>query len=111
MGGRLVFKEAVSKMPDAVRQVCTEAGVEVKDLDLLIIHQANLRIVEAVTQQLGLPPEKVPHNIERYGNTTAGTLPILFHECIQEGRVPPGTLVCFTALGAGLHWGAALYRA
>jgi len=111
MGGRLVFKEAVSKMPDAVRQVCADAGVDVQDLDLLIIHQANLRIVEAVTQQLGLPAEKVPHNIERYGNTTAGTLPILFHECIQEGRVPPGTLVCFTALGAGLHWGAALYRA
>lgn len=111
MEGRQVFKEAVSKMPDAVREVCAAAGVALADLDLLIIHQANLRIVEAVTKQLGLPPEKVPHNIERYGNTTAGTLPILFHECVQQGRVQPGTLVCFTALGAGLHWGAALYRA
>ena len=110
MIGREVFKEAVSKMPAAVRAVCAEAGVEVADLDLLLIHQANLRIVEGVAKQLGLPPEKTPHNIERYGNTTAGTLPILFHECVQNGRIKPGMLICFTALGAGLHWGAALYR-
>jgi 3-oxoacyl-[acyl-carrier-protein] synthase-3 len=84
--------------------------VSVGDIDVLIIHQANLRIVEAVAKQLGLPPEKVPHNIEKYGNTTAGTLPILYHECVADGRIQPGMLVCFTALGSGLHWGAALYR-
>jgi 3-oxoacyl-[acyl-carrier-protein] synthase-3 len=111
MEGRAVFKEAVSRMPDAVRQVCAAAGVEVDDIDVLIVHQANLRIVEGVAKQLGLPPEKVPHNIERYGNTTAGTLPILFHECVTDGRIRPGMLVGFTALGSGLHWGAALYRA
>ena len=110
MEGREVFKQAVSKMPEAVRAVCAEAGVEVGDIDLLMIHQANLRIIEAVGKQLGLPPEKVPHNIERYGNTTAGTLPILYHECVADGRVKPGMLICFTALGSGLHWGAALYR-
>jgi 3-oxoacyl-[acyl-carrier-protein] synthase-3 len=110
MEGREVFKQAVSKMPEAVRAVCAAAGIEVKDIDMLLIHQANLRIVEGVAKQLGLPPEKVPHNIERYGNTTAGTLPILFHECVQDGRIKPGMLVCFTALGSGLHWGAALYR-
>jgi 3-oxoacyl-[acyl-carrier-protein] synthase III len=111
MEGREVFKQAVSKMPEAVREVCADAGVEPSQLDLLIVHQANLRIIEAVAKQLALPPEKVPHNIERYGNTTAGTLPILFHELVQDGRVKPGMLVCFTALGSGLHWGAALYRA
>ena len=111
MEGREVFKTAVSKMPEAVRAVCAAAGVEVSDIDLLLVHQANLRIIEAVTKQLGLPPEKVPHNIERYGNTTAGTLPILFHEQRAAGRIQPGMLICFTALGAGLHWGAALYRA
>jgi 3-oxoacyl-[acyl-carrier-protein] synthase III len=111
MEGREVFKQAVSKMPDAVRQVCAAAGVDPKEIDLLLIHQANLRIVEAVAKQLGLPSEKVPHNIERYGNTTAGTLPILFHECMRDGKIQPGMLVCFTALGSGLHWGAALYRA
>ncbi|MFL6244627.1 MAG: 3-oxoacyl-ACP synthase III family protein [Thermoanaerobaculia bacterium] len=111
MEGREVFKQAVSKMPAAVREVCAAEGIEPSQIDLLIIHQANLRIIEAVAKQLGLPPEKVPHNIERYGNTTAGTLPILFHELVQDGRVKPGMLICFTALGSGLHWGAALYRA
>jgi 3-oxoacyl-[acyl-carrier-protein] synthase-3 len=111
MEGRAVFKEAVSRMPESVRAVCEIAGVTVNDIDILLIHQANLRIVEGVAKQLALPPEKVPHNIERYGNTTAGTLPILFHECLADGRIQPGMLVCFTALGSGLHWGAALYRA
>jgi len=110
MQGREVFKQALSRMPEAVRAVCEATGVTVDDIDVLIIHQANLRIVEGVAKQLALPPEKVPHNIERYGNTTAGTLPILFHECVADGRIKPGMLVCFTALGSGLHWGAALYR-
>lgn len=110
MEGREVFKLGVLKMPEAVREVCAAAGFETSQIDQLIVHQANLRIVEAVAKQLGLPPEKVPHNIERYGNTTAGTLPILFHECLADGRIQPGMLVCFTALGSGMHWGAALYR-
>jgi 3-oxoacyl-[acyl-carrier-protein] synthase III len=110
MEGREVFKQGVLKMPEAVRAVCEAAGVKVEDIDVLLIHQANLRIVEGVAKQLGLPPEKVPHNIERYGNTTAGTLPILYHECVQNGLIQPGMLICFTALGSGLHWGAALYR-
>jgi 3-oxoacyl-[acyl-carrier-protein] synthase-3 len=111
MEGREVFKKAVFKMPEAVREVCAAEGIDPSQIDVLLIHQANLRIVEAVAKQLGLPPERVPHNIERYGNTTAGTLPILYHECVQDGRIQPGMLVCFTALGSGLHWGAALYRA
>jgi 3-oxoacyl-[acyl-carrier-protein] synthase III len=110
MSGREVFKEAVSRMPQSVRAVCEAAGVQLEDIDVLLIHQANLRIVEAVAKQLAMPADKVPHNIERYGNTTAGTLPILFHECITDGTIRPGMLVCFTALGSGLHWGAALYR-
>ena len=111
MDGREVFRQALSKMPEAVRDVCASAGVSVSDIDVLLIHQANLRIVEGVAKQLGLGPDRVPHNIERYGNTTAGTLPILYHECVDDGRIKPGMLVCFTALGSGLHWGAALYRA
>jgi 3-oxoacyl-[acyl-carrier-protein] synthase-3 len=111
MEGRTVFKEAVSRMPAAVREVCSAAGVQVSDLNLLLVHQANLRIIEGVANQLGLPKENVPHNIDRYANTTAGTLPILFHEMRASGRIPQGSLICFTALGAGLHWGAALYRA
>jgi 3-oxoacyl-[acyl-carrier-protein] synthase-3 len=110
MEGRAVYKEAVSRMPAAVRAVCEAEGVAIEQIDVLLIHQANLRIVEAVTKNLGMDPAKVPHNIERYGNTTAGTLPILYHECVADGRVKPGQLICFTALGSGLHWGAALYR-
>jgi 3-oxoacyl-[acyl-carrier-protein] synthase-3 len=110
MEGREVFKQAVSKMPEAVREVCARVGVSPSDIDVLLIHQANLRIIEGVAKQLGLGPEKVPHNIERYGNTTAGTLPILFHESLQNGTIREGMLICFTALGSGLHWGAALYR-
>ena len=67
-------------------------------------------LFRSAQKALGLPAEKVPHNIERYGNTTAGTLPILLHECIQSGRLKPGMLIAFSALGSGLHWGAALYR-
>ena len=111
MDGREVFRQALSKMPESVREVCAASGVSVSDIDVLLIHQANLRIVEGVAKQLGLGADRVPHNIERYGNTTAGTLPILYHECVADGRIKPGMLVCFTALGSGLHWGAALYRA
>ena len=111
MQGREVFKQAVTRMPESVRTVARDAGIEVSDIDLVLIHQANLRIIEGVQKALGLPAERVPHNIERYGNTTAGTLPILYHECVEQGLVKPGTLVAFTSLGSGLHWGASLYRA
>lgn len=111
MDGREVFRNAVTKMPDAVRQVCSEAGVEPSALDLLLVHQANLRIIESVAKGLSLERDRVPTNIERYGNTTAATLPLLWHELMSEGRIEPGMLIGFTALGSGLHWGAALYRA
>jgi 3-oxoacyl-[acyl-carrier-protein] synthase-3 len=110
MQGKEVFRTAVTLMPQAVREVCALEGVAVESLDLVLVHQANLRIIEGVQKALGLPPEKVPHNIERYGNTTAATLPLLYHECAEDGRIAPGMLIAFTALGSGLHWGAALYR-
>jgi 3-oxoacyl-[acyl-carrier-protein] synthase-3 len=74
------------------------------------MHQANLRINEAVQKRLGLPDEKVINNIQHYGNTTAGTVPIALHEAMEEGRIRSGDLVCFVALGSGLNWGAMLYR-
>ena len=110
MVGKEVFKSAVTLMPQAVREVCAASNIEVESLDLVLIHQANLRIIEGVQKALGLPAEKVPHNIERWGNTTAATLPILFHECKTQGLIRPGMTIVFTALGSGLHWGAALYR-
>jgi 3-oxoacyl-[acyl-carrier-protein] synthase-3 len=92
------------------REVLDVCGFGLDDLDLLVMHQANLRINEAAQRALGLPDERVHNNIQRYGNTTAGTLPICFHEARQAGKAPPGSLVAFTALGAGLHWGSVLLR-
>ncbi len=108
--GRQVFRLATTMMPEIVREVLAKYGLSIGDLDLLLMHQANLRINEAVQKHLGLPDEKVFNNIQKYGNTTAATLPLVFHEAKQAGRIPPGSLVCFTALGAGLHWGAGLVR-
>jgi 3-oxoacyl-[acyl-carrier-protein] synthase-3 len=108
--GRQVFRLATTAMPEIVREVLAKYELSVPDLDLLLMHQANLRINEAVQKHLGLADDKVFNNIQRYGNTTAATLPLVFHEAKEAGRVRPGSLVCFTALGAGLHWGAGLVR-
>ncbi len=110
MDGRKVFKLAVTSMPRVTLQVLEQQGYGLDDLDLLVMHQANLRINEAAQRALGLPDEKVHNNIQKYGNTTAGTLPICFHEARQAGKAPDGALVAFTALGAGLHWGSVLMR-
>ncbi|GAC1338912.1 MAG: ketoacyl-ACP synthase III [Myxococcales bacterium] len=111
MNGRAVFKMAVTRMPEVVRALCERHGVAVAELDLLIAHQANLRICEAVQKALGLSDAQVYNNIQRFGNTTAATIPIALDECRKAGRVKPGDLVCFVGLGAGFHWGAALMRA
>jgi len=108
--GRKVYALAVTAMPQVTIEVLERNGFTVDDLDLLVMHQANLRINEGVQKRLGLPDEKVFNNIQNYGNTTAGTIPIAFHEARQQGRVKPGDLVCFVGLGSGLNWGAVLYR-
>jgi 3-oxoacyl-[acyl-carrier-protein] synthase III len=109
--GRQVFRLATTALPGIVREILDRHGVALDSLSLLLMHQANLRINEAVQKQLGLPDDRVFNNIQRYGNTTAATLPLVFHEAREEGRVKPGEYVAFAALGAGLHWGAALLRA
>jgi 3-oxoacyl-[acyl-carrier-protein] synthase-3 len=108
--GREVFKTAVTKMPEAVMTVLEKNGYRVDDLRLLIMHQANLRINEAIQKRLGIPDENVYNNIQSYGNTTAATLPMAYHEAKTARNLEPGDLVCFVALGSGLNWGAALYR-
>jgi 3-oxoacyl-[acyl-carrier-protein] synthase-3 len=110
MDGKQVYKLAVTRMPEATLEVLGRFGWTAQDLDLLVMHQANLRINEKAQQILGLPNEKVFNNIQRYGNTTSATLPIAFHEARQAGKAPEGALVAFAALGAGLHWGAVLMR-
>lgn len=110
MKGRDLFRNAVTKLPEAVRNVCEEAGVALNDVDWFIAHQANDRINAAVVERLGVDPARVPSNIARYGNTSGATIPILTDEMRRDGRLQPGQIICFLALGAGLNWGAALMR-
>lgn len=110
MDGRMVFKTAVTRMPEVVHEVCAKVGVTLDDVSLVIPHQANLRISEAMQKALKLPDSRIYNNIQKYGNTTAATIPIAYHECRKAGRIKQGDLVCFVGLGAGFHWGAALMR-
>jgi 3-oxoacyl-[acyl-carrier-protein] synthase-3 len=108
--GREVYRLAVTLMPEVVQALLERNGLSIDDLDLVVMHQANLRINEAVQKRLGLPDEKVFNNIQRYGNTTAATIPLAYHEARQAGHGRPGDLVCFVGLGSGLNWGGVLYR-
>ena len=110
MDGRSVFKLAVTHMPRITKKVLKDHGFTLDDLDLLVMHQANLRINEAAQKFLKLGDDKVHNNIQKYGNTTSATLPLCFHEAQQAGKAEPGSLVAFTALGAGLHYGSVLMR-
>jgi 3-oxoacyl-[acyl-carrier-protein] synthase-3 len=110
MEGRYVFKHAVTRFPEVIREALDANGLTVADLDLLIPHQANLRISQLVAMGLELPEEKVFNNIDRYGNTTAGSIPIALHEAVLAGRVRTGDLVCLAAFGAGFTWASALIR-
>lgn len=107
MDGKQVFKNAVEKMILSVMGMCMENNIEPNDLDLVVCHQANMRINEFVRDQLGLPPEKVPNNIQKYGNTTAATIPILLAELERDGRLKPGMKVALVAFGSGFTWGSA----
>jgi len=111
MDGRYVFKMATTHMVEVSEAVMKRNGVAASDLAMVLMHQANKRINEYCQKVLGLPDEKVVHNIERYGNTTAATIPLLWDECVRGGRIKPGDLVLMTAFGAGMTWGATLVRA
>jgi 3-oxoacyl-[acyl-carrier-protein] synthase-3 len=110
MDGREVFRNAVTIMPASVRRVLNQVGCSTGDIALLLPHQANLRISEAVQKALGLRDDQVYNNIQRYGNTTAATIPILLDECVRAGRVKEGDLVVMTAFGSGFAWGSAAVR-
>jgi 3-oxoacyl-[acyl-carrier-protein] synthase-3 len=109
--GRRVYALAVTHMPEVTLEVLSRNGLSVDDIDLLIMHQANLRINEGVQKRLGLPDDKVYNNIQRYGNTTAATIPIAVAEARAAGRIDDGDLLCLVGLGSGLNWGAVLCRA
>ncbi len=110
MDGREVFKEAVHRMSEAARAVLDRTGVDPQDIALFVPHQANRRILDSVTKQLGFPDTKVFCNIERLGNTGSASIPIALVQARAEGRIARGDLVLCAAFGAGFHWGAALLR-
>ncbi|HEX5632790.1 MAG TPA: beta-ketoacyl-ACP synthase III [Gemmatimonadales bacterium] len=110
MDGREVFRHAVVRMPESVRAVLGTLQLGPEALALLIPHQANLRISEMVQKELGLRDDQVYNNIQRYGNTTAATIPIALDECVRAGRLQPGDLVAFTAFGSGFMWGSVALR-
>ena len=110
MDGRTVFRNAVTAMPEVVHEVLQPHGYTTEDINMLIPHQANLRINQMVARTLKLREDQVFNNIMRYGNTTAASIPIALHEAIQAGKVNQGDLVVLTAFGAGLTWGANLIR-
>ena len=110
MQGNEVFKLAVPSMASAAEEAIAGAGLRIEDVDLLIPHQANLRIIDAVTKRLRLDPAKVFVNIQKYGNTSAASIPIALCEAVAEGRVRRGDRLVFAAFGGGMTWGAAVVR-
>ena len=110
MDGRFVFKHAVARMPEVLAEALGHNGVDGSEIDLFLFHQANLRINEAVATRLGIPAEKTANNIERYGNCSAASIPMLLDECVRADRVEPGDLVALAGFGSGFTWGSALLR-
>jgi 3-oxoacyl-[acyl-carrier-protein] synthase-3 len=110
MNGKEVFKLAVRSMEEISREALTEAGVTIEQLSLVIPHQANKRIIVALAERLGVPMEKVMVNLEKYGNTSAASIPVALDEARRQGRIKPGDIVLFNAFGAGFAWGAAVVK-
>jgi 3-oxoacyl-[acyl-carrier-protein] synthase-3 len=110
MDGYAVFKWAVNILCDTIRDVLTAARLTVEDVSLFVVHQANIRIINAAIDALHIPRGKVFNNLEKYGNTSAGSIPIALDEAAAEGRVKPGDLVVLSGFGAGLAWGTAVIR-
>jgi len=110
MKGQLVFAHAIRRLPETIQACCAKAGVKVEDVDFWVFHQANLRINEFACQALQIPPEKTYNNIDKYGNTTAATLPLVVYEAQKKKLLKRGMLVGFAAFGAGFTWGTLLMR-
>jgi 3-oxoacyl-[acyl-carrier-protein] synthase-3 len=110
MDGRQVFKWAVRALSDTVALVLKEANLSVHDVSLYLLHQANIRIIDAAVDQLGIPRERVFNNIQKYGNTSGGSIPIALDEAFRAGRIKSGDTLLMCGFGAGLTWGTALFR-
>ena len=110
MDGRPVFKWAIRLLRETISDVLRAADMTLDDIDLVIFHQANLRIISSAVKDLGIDPEKVFLNLERYGNTSAGSIPLALDEAFQKGLISPGSHILFSGFGAGLAWGTVLMK-
>jgi 3-oxoacyl-[acyl-carrier-protein] synthase-3 len=110
MNGPEIFRNAVTRMGEAALQVAKDVGWSLDDIDLLIPHQANKRIIDATARRLDLDESKVFINVHRYGNTSSATIPVALTEAIEEGRIQPGSNIIFAAFGGGLSWAAAAVK-
>ena len=110
MNGREVFKFATRILVKSAEDIMERCGVTIDDVDVYVPHQANMRIINHATKKLGVPSEKVVINVDRYGNTSSGSIPLALADAAQDGRLKPGKLVLMTGMGAGLTWGSALIR-
>ena len=110
MKGREVFRHAVTNLADVLDDVLAETGFTPEQVDWVVPHQANARILDATARKLGLPPEKVIVTVDRHANTSAASVPLAFDAAVRDGRIKPGDLVMFEAMGGGFTWGASLVR-
>jgi 3-oxoacyl-[acyl-carrier-protein] synthase-3 len=110
MDGRAVFRWAVGILCDTIQDVLRDSGYTTEDVALYLPHQANIRIINAAIDVLHIPRSKVFNNLEKYGNTSGGSIPLALDEAVAEGRIKPGDLILLSGFGAGLCWGTALFR-
>jgi len=110
MNGREVFKFATRVLVQSAEAVLERCGLTIDDVDVYVPHQANVRIIDYATKRLGVPSEKVVVNVDRYGNTSSGSIPLALADAEKDGLLQPGSLVLMTGMGAGLTWGSALIR-
>ncbi len=110
MNGREVYRFAVAKVPEVIEKAMFRANITSEQIDWLLLHQANQRIMDAVAQRLKLPKEKIISNIAEYGNTSAASIPLALDEAVRQGKVKPGDIIAASGFGAGLTWGAAIFK-
>ncbi|CCQ51025.1 beta-ketoacyl-ACP synthase III [Crocosphaera watsonii WH 8501] len=110
MKGRDVYRFAVEKVPEVIEKALFNAQLTTDDIDWLILHQANQRIIDSVAKRLKIPGEKVIANLDEYGNTSAASIPLALDEAVRQGKIKPGDIVASSGFGAGLTWGAAVFR-
>ncbi len=110
MNGKEVYRFAVQKVPEIIDKALFQANLKVDQIDWLLLHQANQRIIDAVAQRLNVPEHKVISNLAQYGNTSAASIPLALDEAVRQGKIKPNDIVATSGFGAGLTWGAAIFQ-